>query len=164
MYNINMKKIIILLLALFSFAACNQPAKPTPTTKHILPALKGHSYNFSEKIQQKPVLIAFMAGYCGWCKKMLPYMDQIAERVDPSKVDVIIGFMDTDADSLRSLEPVKNATTIDIYYDAEPLMREQGVEGFPTIILFKNGKQEQVWNGYSPNHIDSILEKIKKIK
>ncbi|MCR5504932.1 MAG: thioredoxin fold domain-containing protein, partial [Elusimicrobiaceae bacterium] len=152
-----------------SFAACEQQAaKPAPTkisgSQYVLPALKGPSYNFSEKIQQKPVLIAFMAGYCGWCKKMVPHMDKIAEKVDPSKVDVIIGFMDESPTTLVSLEPIQNAKTIDIYYGAKSLMMAQGVQSFPTIILFKDGKQEKVWNGYSPNHADSIIATLKKIK
>jgi len=162
-----MKKIIILILAVLSFAACNQESAKAPAAtgpRFTLPALKGPNYEFSTKIRQKPVLIAFMAGYCGWCKKMIPYMDQIAAKVDPSKVDVIIGFMDTDPNGLRALEPVRNTKDIDIYYNAEPLMKEYGVTGFPTIMLFKDGKQVQTWGGYSPNHVDSILDTLKKIK
>ena len=91
-------------------------------------------------------------------------MDQIAGKVDPSKVDVIIGFMDTDPNGLRALEPVRNAKDVDIYYNAQQLMKEYDVNGFPTIMLFKNGKPVQTWNGYSPSHVDSILDTLKKMK
>ena len=43
-------------------------------------------------------------------------------------------------------------------------MQEQGVRSFPTIMLFKNGKQVETWHGYSPDHVDSILETLNNLK
>jgi len=186
-----MRKLIILSLAVFSFAACNEAAKPAPEAQkqpapqaavapskpapvaekapiavqkdYTLPALKGESYAFTKKVNQKPVVIAFMAGFCGWCKKMLPYMDELAKQVPESKADVIIGFMDNTSTELVTLEPVKQAKNVKIYYNASELMREQGVSGFPTIILFKDGKQVKTWRGYSPNHVESILNTLNTL-
>ncbi len=171
-----MKKLLILTLAVLSFAACKQEAKPAPEAQiqkvqdvqtgqgYVLPGLKGDVYNFTEKINQKPVIVAFMAGYCGWCKRMLPYMDELAAKVPATQADVIIAFMDEGSSSLVDLEPVKAAKNIDIYYQARPLMEEYGVRGFPTIMLFKDGKQEETWHGYSPDHVASILETLKELK
>jgi len=187
-----MKKLIILSLAVLSFAACNEAAKPAPEAKqpapqaapvaapvkvnqiaanlpaavqkdYTLPALKGEAYAFTKKINEKPVVIAFMAGFCGWCKKMLPNVDELAKKVPASKADVIIGFMDPTSTEIADLEPVKAAKNVKIYYNAGELMREQGVSGFPTIILFKDGKQVQAWRGYSPNHVDSILNTLNNL-
>lgn len=186
-----MKKLIILSLAVLSFAACNnEAAKPAPEAQkqpapqaapaaapanvqdiaanlppavqkeYTLPALKGASYEFSKKINEKPVVVAFMAGFCGWCKKMLPYMDDLAKQVPASKADVIIAFMDDTSDELVKLDPVKQAKNIKIYYKATELMQDQGVSGFPTIMLFKDGKQVQAWRGYSPDHVQSILQTL----
>ncbi len=170
-----MKKLLILALVVLSFAACNKEAKPAPEQNktvqnaqtsqgYVLPGLNGDSYNFTEKINQKPVVVAFMAGFCGWCKRMLPYMDEVAGKVPAEKADVIIAFMDDSSSSLVNLEPVKAAKNIKIYYKASDLMQEQGVRGFPTIMLFKNGKQVETWNGYSPEHVDSILETLNNLK
>ena len=168
-----MKKILTLTLAVLCFAACNQAAKPAPQEEakavqsaqgYVLPGLKGDSYNFTEKINQKPVVVAFMAGFCGWCKKMLPYMDEVASKVPATKADVIIAFMDDSASRLTNLEPVKAAKNIDIYYNARELMQEQGVRGFPTIMLFKDGQKVETWGGYSPDHVASILEKVNNLK
>ena len=158
-----MKKLLILTLAVLSFAACNQVAKQPEQNKpsQILPI---ESYNFTEKINQKPVVIAFMAGFCGWCKKMLPYVDELAGQVPAEQADVIIGFLDEDASSLVDLEPVKEAKNVRIYYGAGNLMQEYGVRGFPTIILFNKGEQVETWNGYSPEHVAGILEALKELK
>lgn len=187
-----MKKLIILSLAVISFAACNNeaakpapeaqkqpapqaavaPAQPQPVVANLppaiekdytLPALKGASYEFTKKINQKPVVIAFMAGFCGWCKKMLPYMDELAKQVPASKADVIIGFMDGTSTELVTLEPVKEAKNVKIYYNAGELMQDQGVSGFPTIVLYKDGKQVKKWRGYSPNHVESILNTLNNL-
>ena len=166
-----MKKLLILTLAVFSFAACNQAAKPAPEHKttqkaqaYILPGLKGDSYNFTEKIKEKPVVIAFMAGFCGWCKKMVPYMDELAGKVPSAQADVIIAFMDDNSSNLVGLEPVKASKNIKIYYDALDLMHEQGVNSFPIIMLFKDGKHIETWRGYSPEHVDDILDTLKDLK
>jgi len=171
-YNLIMKKLLILTLAVLCFAACNQAAKPAPEQNetaqnvqgYVLPGLNGDNYNFTSKINQKPVVVAFMAGFCGWCKKMLPYMDEIAGKVPANQADVIIAFMDENSSSLVNLEPVKAAKNIKIYYDASDLMKEQGVSSFPTIMLFKDGKQVETWRGYSPAHVDSILKTVKDLK
>ncbi len=162
-----MKKLFILVLAVFSFAACNQMTQPAQNSQtvqgYVLPGLNGDSYNFTEKVNQKPVVVAFMAGFCGWCKRMLPYMDELAGKVPQNQADVIIAFMDENSSSLVNLEPVKAVKNIDIYYNARELMQEQGVRGFPTIMLFKDGEQVEIWNGYSPEHVGSILEKLKNL-
>ena len=170
-----MKKILILMSAVLCFAACNQAAKPAPQQNQtaqniqdvqgfVLPGLNGDNYNFTSKINQKPVVIAFMAGFCGWCKKMLPYMDELAGKVPSNQADIIIAFMDESSSSLVNLEPVKAAKNIKIYYNASELMQEQGVRSFPTIVLFKDGEQVETWRGYSPEHVDSILETLKYLK
>ena len=165
-----MKKLFILTLAVLSFAACNQVAKPAPEQNtqnaqgYVLPGLNGDNYNFNEKINQKPVVVAFMAGFCGYCKMMLPHMNELAGKVPSNQADVIIAFMDESSSSLVNLEPVKAAKNIKIYYGAIPLMDEYGVTDFPTIMLFKDGEQVETWRGYSPAHVDSILETLKDLK
>jgi len=171
-----MKKLLILSLAVLSFAACNQEAKQPvqgqsvqQSAQQVVPQrplqiLSIDSYNFTDKITQKPVVVAFMAGFCGWCKKMVPYMDDLAGKVPSAQADVIIAFMDEDSSGLVNLEPVKATKNIDIYYGARPLMEEYDVRGFPTIMLFKDGEQVETWNGYSPAHVDNILATLKDLK
>ena len=158
-----MKKILILILAVISFAACTQATKPA-ARNYVLPALQGESYNFTEQIDNKPVVIAFMAGFCGYCKAMLPYVDNLAKQVPASQADVIVAFMDEESQGLLALEPVKQAKNVRIYYNAGELMEEQGITGFPTIMLFRKGKLINTWRGYNPGHVDDILETLRNLK
>ena len=157
-----MKKTLTLIIAVLCFVACSQTTKPA-TRSYVLPALQGESYNFTEKINKKPVVVAFMAGFCGYCKAMLPYVDDLAKQVPASQADVIVAFMDKEPTNLVNLEPIKQAKNVKIYYDAGELMEEQGITGFPTIMLFKKGKLINTWRGYKPSHINDILETLRNL-
>lgn len=77
--------------------------------------------NFSELISgPKPVLVDFSAEWCGPCKMMAPILKDVAGQL---------------GDSVRILK-------IDVDKNQQ-LASQVGVQGVPTLILYKNGKQ--VW-------------------
>lgn len=167
-----MKRILILSLAIFAFAACsNDASKPAESAVEvpqmpaiILPALAGGNLDFSAQIQNKPTLVAVMAGFCGYCKKMLPYVENIANTVNPKDVDVMVTFIDPSSDTIKDLEPVKAVKKAKVYYNAGAVQEENKVGGFPTIILFKNGKEVQTWRGYNPAYEAEIIKAIEGLK
>lgn len=65
-----------------------------------------------------PVLVDFYADWCGPCKIMAPFLDELArERIG----EVLVAKLDT---------------------DANPGVSERfGIRGIPTLILFKNGNE-----------------------
>lgn len=65
---------------------------------------------------QGAVLVDFFAQWCGPCKMITPIVEQIAEEFSALKVVKI------DADN------------------AQDLMRQFGIRGIPTLLLFKDGK------------------------
>jgi thioredoxin 1 len=77
--------------------------------------------NFSELISgSTPVLVDFSAEWCGPCKMMAPILKDVAGQLG-------------DAVRILKIDVDKN----------QQLASQVGVQGVPTLILYKNGKQ--VW-------------------
>lgn len=93
---------------------------------------------FSEIIQsEKPVLVDFFAEWCGPCKMMVPILKEVKKETGDS------------------------VTIIKVDVDKSPqAANEYHVQGVPTLILFKNGKQLWRQSGVVPKA--GLLGVIKK--
>lgn len=91
----------------------------------------GTEDNFNELIGGDLVLVDFFATWCGPCKMLSPVLEELASERDNVKV-----------------------VKIDIDENAE-LARSYGIMSVPTMILFKNGKQVSMKNGYMPKQVIS---------
>ena len=84
--------------------------------------LKLSSENFEKEVlnSEKPVLVDFYADWCGPCKMMAPVVEELAsELVEKAKV----GKINVDENS--------------------DIAVEYNVMSIPTLIIFKNGKEEK---------------------
>lgn len=84
--------------------------------------LKLSSENFEEEVlnSEKPILVDFYADWCGPCKMMSPIVEELAEEL---KGKAKVGKINVDENS--------------------DIAVEYNVMSIPTLIVFKNGKEEK---------------------
>ena len=84
--------------------------------------LKINSENFEQEVlnSEKPVLVDFFADWCGPCKMMAPIVAELATELDGK---VKVGKINVDENS--------------------DIAVEYNVMSIPTLIVFKNGKEEK---------------------
>lgn len=102
-------------------------------------ALEITDNNFSELLaSDKPLVVDFWATWCGPCKLIAPYVEELAEEFSES---VNIGKCNVD----------ENAE----------LPAQFGVRNIPTLLFFKGGKLVDKHVGASTKH--ALKEKIEKL-
>ena len=100
--------------------------------------LKLTSENFENEVKksEKTVIVDFYADWCGPCKMMAPIIDKVAEELGDS---VKVGKVNTDENM--------------------DLAEEYGIMSIPTIMIFKNGQVDKVFNGVTDKN--ELLDAIK---
>lgn len=133
-----------------------------PKLDVTLPVAGAEEVWVSSAQKGKPVLIAVMASYCGWCKKSLPALET-ANKEFGDKVQVIGVFVDQDDAKVKQI--IKDyGLNSKILYKGGDAANALGVQGFPHIMLF-NKKHQLVkyWSGYSDTLADQYRQEINKL-
>jgi thioredoxin 1 len=86
---------------------------------------------------QQPVLVDFWAQWCAPCRMLAPTVEAVAEKYAGS------------------------AVVVKVNVDDNPQVSQQyGIKGIPTLILFKNGKEEErVVGATSKDAISRMIDK-----
>ncbi len=85
----------------------------------------------------RPVLVDFWAAWCAPCRMLAPTVEAVAEKYNNS------------------------ARVVKLNVDENPSISQRfGIKGIPTLILFKNGKEEErVVGATSKDAISRMIEK-----
>jgi len=86
--------------------------------------------NFDDTIKSGVTFVKFFAPWCGHCKRLAPTWEQLAEQYE-NESDVTIGHVDCTSDDNKN----------------KKICNDQGVNGFPTLIAFKDGAKAEEYNG-----------------
>ena len=95
---------------------------------------KLNSQNFENEINANTTLVDFYADWGGPCKMIAPIVEEIANERD----DITVGKVNVDNDGALAMK--------------------YGVVSIPTLIVFKNGKEQSRIVGYIPK--DAILAEL----
>jgi protein disulfide-isomerase-like protein len=98
--------------------------------------------NIDQTVSQQKTAVLFYADWCGHCKKLMPTWDKIGEELDENSPVVLAKF-----DCSKSAED-KNQ---------QQVMKKYNVKGFPTILLFENGKVKEFEQERNEENIKSFL-------
>jgi len=86
--------------------------------------------NFEAETKTGVAFVKFFAPWCGHCKRLAPTWEELAKKYSDNS-GVVIGHVDcTAADNLN-----------------RPLCDAQGVNGFPTLNIYKDGVKAEEYNG-----------------
>ena len=95
------------------------------------------SFDETIKHAQGPVLVDFWAAWCGPCKMIAPYLDQIAGEVEGKAIVAKVN-VDENGD----------------------LSTRFGIRSIPTLVVFKGGRVvDQQLGAHSKDEIRSLLQK-----
>ncbi len=155
------KALLLTLSVAVLLSACVQVPQP-PQLNVSLPVAGEEEVWVSAEQKGKPVLIAVMASYCGWCKKSLAALET-ANKEFGDKVEVVGVFVDNDEAKVKDIIKQYNLES-KILYKGGQTAEDLGVQGFPHIMLF-NGKHKLVkyWGGYSDTLADQYRAELSKL-
>jgi len=102
--------------------------------------------SFEEQVKEGVTFVKFFAPWCGHCKRLAPVWEELATKLkaDSKLAGVKIGKVDCTEGNDRNRD----------------LCNAQGVTGFPTLNLYKNGKLVEEFKGKrTPEDLEAFVNK-----
>lgn len=162
-----MKKILALFALVLVITACQRPAYLPPPAQPVAFALPQHggegTWN-SGDYKGKPVFIAAMASYCGYCKMSVPMVNKVYENYKDKGIEVIGVFANPANDAELDAYIREQGVLFPILGEGIDVFETLGVEGVPHFVLLNEShKPVKVWGGFSQNHnFEADIDKLLK--
>ena len=116
----------------------------------------------------KIYIIDFFASWCGSCKKEIPYISKVHQKIDSTKVEIIGIDVDKDIQKGKSFQEelkTNNALTFRVINDPQNnIIKEFKPIGMPALFYVQNNKIIDVIYGAIDNVDEVILKDIKRLQ
>ena len=106
----------------------DEEEEPTEDAKESVVTLD--STTFEEAIEKGVTFVKFFAPWCGHCKRLAPTWEQLADK-----------YADKDGVTIAKVDCTSNDNK------NKNLCNDQGVNGFPTLNIYKDGEKVEEFNG-----------------
>jgi len=84
----------------------------------------------------KVVVLDFWAAWCGVCKREMPGLDALVDRLDPARVEVVAISIDEDPRVLQGTLAKRGLKRLGLFHDVqEALYPLMGARGVPTTFI-----------------------------
>lgn len=176
----NLKRAWLPAAALWSalFATSLAAAADTPDKQRVRPALaagsaphddlgrdiKGDAIRLSDHVG-KVVIVSFWASWCEPCKKELPVLAGLAQRVGPDHMKIIaINFHD-DPERFRAVVKILKDYPITMLRDANSrAAKKYDVRAIPRMIIIgRDGKVASDHTGYGEGSLPGFIEELNQL-
>lgn len=138
----SMKKYVEKMASGDDVAPKSKPEEPEATEeKDDSLVIDFNNDNFEHGIEKGVSFVEFFAPWCGHCKRLKPTWDQLADKFS-AKTDVTIARVDC------------------TLADCKDLCAQEKVQGFPTLYIYKDGKQLSEYTG--SRSLEDLVEFVEK--
>ena len=118
--------------------------------------------------EDKIYIIDFFASWCKSCKKEIPYISKVHQKIDANQVEIIGIDVDKDIEKAKAFQKdlkSKNALTFRVINDPQNnIIKEFNPIGMPALFYIQNNKVINVIYGAVDNIDEVILNDLKRLK